>query len=109
MKYTQEEILLVAEKVKILFAFMAELIPQKELIKETFEFASDRASKAAAMAVLIPDSYEIKQAENLNVARRGECFYQLLCALEEGEQNVLNARKRQGEIKKNRDLLSNLL
>lgn len=84
---------MIAEQIKLLFGFMSTLIPHKEKIKKISEYASGRAHDAAALAVLMPMDYEVKEKENQRVARRGELLYSLLCTLEETDREVEKARK----------------
>ena len=86
----KEHILEVAEQVKLLFGFCAQLIPDKEMIKQTAQMAEERHSGSMAMAPVIGafgGSWEDAEFDTKLHARRADALYNLINVLDETEKD----------------------
>lgn len=78
----------VAQKVEMLFQFIATLVPHKDLIKKIWKDSEGRASTAVSAAVLISTNYQQLEAQHKMYARRAELIYQMIDELENGNKEV---------------------
>lgn len=87
---------LLAERVRLLFSFCAELIPDKERIKAGLDYANDRASTAMAAAPILgafgQDYEEVHFEANVR-ARRAKAIYDLVSVLDETEKERAEFRR----------------
>lgn len=85
----QEKIIILAERVKLLFGFCADLIPDKEILKDVMDLSHDRVSTTMAMVPILGafgmDYNEAEISAKIK-ARRSDALYDLILALEETEQ-----------------------
>jgi len=83
--------LAVAEQVKLLFGFCAQLIPDKEIIKKTFDMAAERQQNALALAPVIGAfgrDYREAEVKARTTAERAEALYNLIDCLERTENEM---------------------
>lgn len=89
-KYSHEDVLIVAERIKLLWGFLAELIPHKEMLKEAAEKAGDRSSMVLSAAPLIgafgQDYEEIHMYREVE-RKRAVALYNLVNVLIETEED----------------------
>ena len=88
-----------AEKVKLLFTFCADLIPDKDMIKETFELASERQSMSVSMAPILGafgEDYKDIEFEARIRKERASALFELIDTLDrtEKERIELNLKKK---------------
>jgi len=83
------EIEMLAERVKLLWGFLAELIPHKEKLKEVAEKTSERSSMALAMAPILGafgQDYEEVHLQKEIERKRAKALYELVSTLDETEK-----------------------
>ena len=87
-----------AEKVKLLFGFCADLIPDKEMLKETLELAEKRQSMGMGMAPILGafgQDWEAVENEASLKSERAKALYELIDCLDRIEKKRLEfAEKR---------------
>jgi len=85
----QIEIEMLAKRIKLLFAFLAELIPYKEKFKEVAEKTSERSSMALGMAPILgafgQDWEEIHLQKEIE-RKRAKVLYNLVNVLDKTEK-----------------------
>lgn len=85
----QEKILEIAEKVKLLFAFCADLIQDKEILKDTYDLASDKQHRVLSMAPIFGafgENYEEADNEARIKKERAKALYALIDTLDRTEK-----------------------
>lgn len=108
----QERILMLAERVRLLFSFCADLIPDRDLIKETAKLAADRQSNALAMAPILGAAgldYEVAEQSAKMHKERAEALYNLLEVLYRTEVERAEFACTQDKKKKGRADLAKML
>lgn len=82
--------LILAEKIKLLFGFCADLIPDKDLLKEVYEVAGKRTDSALTMAPILgafgQDYTEVHFEAELH-QRRAKALYDLVNVLDQTEKD----------------------
>jgi hypothetical protein len=93
-----------AERIKLLFGFCAELIPVKDKIKASLDYANERASTAMAAAPILgafgQDYEEVHFEANIR-ARRAKAVYDLILVLEDTETERLEFQRTKSMKKAN--------
>ena len=85
----QEKILILSERVKLLFSFCSDLIDDKEIIKKAYSEASDKHSNTLAAAPILTAlnmDYEEIELEHRIRAERADALYNLLDVLDRTEK-----------------------
>jgi hypothetical protein len=83
--------LAVAEQVKLLFGFCAQLIPDKEIILKTMDLAIEKQNDTMAMAPIIGAfgrDYREAEVKSRTTAERAKALYDLIDCLERTELEV---------------------
>lgn len=91
-------VIVLAERVKLLFGFCAELIPDKDLLKETASVAEDRIGTAMAMAPIIGAYGMDSEVAEFNArlhSRRAKALFELINVLDETEKERLEFKEKQ--------------
>ena len=96
----EEEMILVAEKIKLLYGFLWQLRPYRDYFEKIAKEEKEKASVAVSAAVLNPFGYQISEQKHLRVAKRAELLVQMIDILEETDKNVLKAEKAKEEMEK---------
>ncbi len=82
-----------AEKVKLLFGFCADLIQDKEMLKETYDLASNRQSMSVSMAPILGafgQNYEDVENEARIRKERAKALYELIDTLDRTEKERMD-------------------
>ena len=85
----KEKIVELSEKVKLLFRFCVDLIPDKKLLKDTAKLASDRRSFAMSTAPILEaygDNWEKAELEARLNEERADALYHLIDTLDRTEK-----------------------
>ena len=83
------EIEMLAERVKLLWVFLADLIPHKETLKEVMEKTGERSSMALSIAPILGafgQDYEEVHLQKEIERKRAKCLYELINVLDETEK-----------------------
>ncbi|GIW70342.1 MAG: hypothetical protein KatS3mg101_1089 [Patescibacteria group bacterium] len=83
------EIEVLAERIKLLWVFLAELIPYKETLKDVAEKTSERSSMALSMAPILGafgQDYEEVHLQKEIERKRAKALYELINVLDETEK-----------------------
>ncbi len=94
----KERALILAERVKLLFGFCADLIPDKELLEEVMNLSGKRTSDVLSMAPILGafgQDYKEVHFEAEVKARRAKALYDLINTLDETEKEREEFRKKQ--------------
>lgn len=105
----QERILVLAERVKLLFGFCAELIPDLDLLKEVTISAADKEDFALSAAPILGAfgrDWEADHNEAQLRTRRSEALYELVKVLDETEKGRMEFKISQDKKKEGRDMLA---
>jgi hypothetical protein len=97
-KNEREKIIEIAEKVKLLFGFCADLIKDKEQIKKTMELAYSRVENSLAVAPILGsfgEDYRDTEFEARLHAKRAEALFNLIDCLEKTENERLEYKDKQ--------------
>ncbi len=97
MDKKKEKIIEVAERVKLLFQFCAELIPDKELLKKTLEVCEDTQQMAGSTAVIIGacgGDYQALENQARLRKERAAALYNLIEVLEKTEKEQIEFAKK---------------
>ena len=98
-----EKALILAEKVKLLFGFCADLISDKEMLKDVYDLADKRQSMSLSMAPILGafgENYEDIENEAGIRKERAKALYELIDTLDRTEKE----RTEYEEKKKSRSL-----
>lgn len=85
----QERVLILAEKVKLLFAFCGDLIPDKDLLRDVAKNSQEKVSTGMAMAPIIGafgGNWEAVEFDTKLKARRADALFNLINVLDETEK-----------------------
>lgn len=107
----QEKSVILAEKIKLLFQFAADLIKDKDLIQETFKSLEERQGFALSAAPILGAfgmDYEVQEFESRFRKERAKALYDLVDCLERTENERIAFNKRQIEKEKSRDQLNKM-
>lgn len=99
--------IILGEKIKLLWGFMADLIPEREKIKQVAENAAERQDNAMSMAPILGAyglDWEEAEAKAKRVKRRAEILYDLLCVLAED----FEAKEEDGRVQEDREQLKKM-
>ena len=94
----KERIMILAEKIKLLFGFCVDLIPDKDLLKRTLELSEDRHSRGLGMAVIFEafgQDWEAIENETKIKKERAEALYNLIECLDKTEKTRLEFSEKQ--------------
>lgn len=108
----KEQIQILAERIKLLFGFCADLIPDLELLKETAESSSQRANDVLSMAPLIGafgQDYESAHFNRRLEAKRAKALYELVKVLKETEDERINFKQQQSNKDEAMEVIRHLL
>lgn len=108
----KEHVAILAEKIKLLFGFCADLIKDKDLLKETLGLCEDRQSFAVSAAPILGAfgmDYEEPEFEAGMRKKRAKALLDLIEALEETEKERLEFQAKQKAKAKGRDQLRKIL
>lgn len=91
----------IAERIKLLFGFVAMLIPHKEKLKAIAERTSNNHSRAQALAPVLTafgEDWEKAEMETALYYKRAEALYNLVDVLDETEKERIeySEKKKQG-------------
>jgi len=98
----QIEAEMVAERVKLLWGFLADLIPHLPMLKDVVEGASKRSSMTLSMAPILGafgQDYEVVHAQKEIERKRAKALYELIKTLDDTEKERAEFAKKQ-EAKK---------
>ena len=93
---------MVAEKIKLLWGFLADLIPHLPTLKDIAEETSERSSMALTMAPILGafgQDYEAVHAQKEIERKRAKALYELIKTLDDTEKERAEFAKKQ-EVKK---------
>src|SRR3990167_2667476 len=96
------EVEMVAERVKLLWGFLADLIPHLPMLKDVAKGTSERSSMALTMAPILGafgQDYEAVHAQKEIERKRAEALYNLIKTLDDTEKERAEFVKKQ-EAKK---------
>lgn len=99
---------IVAQRIVLLWGFLADFIPFKELIKETAELASERHSfsiSAAPIFGALGQDWEEQELETRIGLRRATALYNLVDVIDETEKERVEFAKSKAAKTKNLDIL----
>jgi len=108
----QEQAIILAEKVKLLFGFCIDLRADKEMLKEVLQVCEDRQSFSASAAPLLGAfgvDYEEKELEVRIRAERADALIKLIETLERTEEERIEFLNKQEKIKEGRKQLLKIL
>src|SRR3990167_11492051 len=80
---------MVAERIKLLWGFLADLIPHLPMLKDVAEEASERSSMALTMAPILGafgQDYEVVHAQKEIERKRAKALYELIKTLDDTEK-----------------------
>lgn len=103
---------LVAERVKLLLAFCGELIPYKEMLKDTLKLANERSSFAIDAAPILEAygrNWEADHFEAELKAKRAKALYHLIDVLDTTEKEWLEFAEKQATREKGRKQIERML
>jgi hypothetical protein len=89
---------MIAEKVKLLWGFLSDLIPHLPMLKDVAESASERSSMALAMAPVLGafgQDYEVVHAQKEIERKRAKALYELIKTLDDTEKECVEFAKKQ--------------
>lgn len=98
MENNKEKIIILAEKIKLLFGFCADLIPEKEMLKEILELSEDRHSRSIGMAVIFEafgQDWKAIENETKIKKERAEALYNLIDCLDRTEKSRIEFSEKQ--------------
>jgi len=108
----KERVLILAKKIELLFGFVADLIKDKDLLKEVSELCDQRQVFAVSAAPILGAfgiDYEEREFEAAMRGKRAKALLNLVEALEETEKERLEFGQKQGAKKQGRDQLRKIL
>lgn len=108
----KEKAIILAEKVKLLFGFCADLIPDKDMLKDVMKFSNENVGRTMAMAPIIGAygmDYEAAEFEARLRAERSEALFKLIDTLERTENERVEFDKKQKNRKEGREQLAKAL
>lgn len=97
-----EKILILAEKVKLLFGFCANLISEKEMLKDTYNLADERHSLSLGLSPILGafgENYEDAEMETRIRKERAKALYELVETLDRTEKERVEYGKKKTENK----------
>ena len=103
---------ILAEKIKTLFMFCADLIKDKELSIDSANFLSKRVERIGSAAVLIEamgGDYKADEFKAKLQKDRATALYNLINCLESTENKRIEFKKDQANNRKQREVLRNFL
>src|SRR3990167_11085817 len=106
------EIEMIAERIKLLFAFCAELIPHKEMLEKVSYGASERSSLALGMAPIfgaIGQDWEAVHFQKKLEEKRARALYELINVLDETEKERIEFSAKQERRKAGALQIANIL
>ena len=89
---------MVAERVKLLWNFLADLIPHLPMLKDVAEGASERSNMTLSMAPILSafdQDYEVIHAQKEIERKRAEALYELIKTLDDTEKERAEFAKKQ--------------
>ncbi len=101
-----------AERVGLLFGFCADMIKDKDLLKDTLEFSDNNVSRTQAMAPILTAygmDYDAAEFEAKLRARRSSALFNLIDTLEQTELERIEFEKKQNGRREGRDQLAKAL
>lgn len=101
-----------AERIKLLFGFCADLIADIDLIEEVAKKAPERADMALTMAPILGaygQDYESVHFKRSLEARRAKALYELVLALKETEEQQEEFTKKEASKARGRAQLAQIL
>lgn len=101
----KEKALILAERVKLLFGFCADLIPDKEMLKEVLDKAGNTESMTMTLAPILGafgQDYEVAHTEAKIRTERAKALYDLVDTLDRTEKE--RAEFSQKQIRKQEGL-----
>jgi hypothetical protein len=108
----QERAVILAERVKLLFSFCADLIPDKDLLKKVLKQAQDRQSFALSAAPILGAfgmDYEEHEIEARIRKERADALLNLITTLEKTEKDRAEFKEKQAEKQKGAEQLRRIL
>lgn len=108
----RERVMIVAERVKLLFSFCAEFIQDKDLLKEVLEKADMNVGRVMAMAPIIGamgGNFEAAEFESRLRRQRAEALFHLIDTIDLTEQRRVEFNMKQENGRKGRAELSKIL
>ena len=102
----------VAERVKLLWGFLSDFIPYKEMLKEVSSMANDRHSTALAMAPIFGafgQDWEEKDMQTKINLERANALYSLVNVLDETEKQRIGFYQKQENKKAGLEQLNKAL
>lgn len=108
----KERVVILAEKIKLLFGFIADLIKDKDLLKETLGVCEDRQNFAVSAAPILGAfgmDYEEQEFESGMRKERVEALLNLVEVLEKTEKDQLEFQEKQAAKIKGREQLKKIL
>jgi hypothetical protein len=108
----QERAVILAERVKLLFGFCADLIPDKDLLEKVLKQAQDRQSFAISAAPILGafgEDYEEHEIEARIRKERADALLNLIKTLEKTEKDRLEFKEKQMAKRKGTEQLRRIL
>lgn len=108
----RERIAMLAEQIKLLFGFAAQMIPDIDLLERVAKLSDDRVSTADAMAPILMAhgmNWEKISMEKRVHAKRAEAVLALIRTLKETEDERIEFQRKHDAGQKGRDELSKIL
>ena len=96
----KEKVLILAERVKLLFGFCANLIPHKKMLKNTYALAEDKEMMSLSMAPILGafgQDYESVHNEARIKKERAKALYNLIDCLDRTEKERLEWAEKQNK------------
>ena len=89
---------MVAERIKLLWVFLADLIPHLPMLKDVAEGTSERSSMVLTMAPILGafgQDYEVVHAQKEIERKRAKALYELIKTLDDTEKERAEFAKKQ--------------
>lgn len=108
----KERVLLLVEKINLLFCFVMDLAKDKDLLEEVADLARKRESFSLSAAPILGAmgiDYEEKEREANIIKQRANAILNLISVLERTEKQIKEFKEEQAKVIKNRAVLEKIL